>query len=70
MTAAGRKVHLSLSYNPSHLELVDPVIEGIVYAKQAYLRDGEGARVVPILVHGEAAFTGQGIVAAYGFGPA
>ena len=63
MTAAGRKVHLSLSYNPSHLELVDPVIEGIVYAKQAYLRDGEGARVVPILVHGEAAFTGQGIVA-------
>jgi 2-oxoglutarate dehydrogenase E1 component len=63
VTAAGRKVHLSLSYNPSHLELVDPVIEGIVYAKQAYLRDGEGARVVPILVHGEAAFTGQGIVA-------
>ncbi len=63
VTAAGRKVHLSLSYNPSHLELVDPVIEGIVYAKQAYLRDGEGARVVPILIHGEAAFTGQGIVA-------
>ena len=52
-----------MSYNPSHLELVDPVIEGIVYAKQAYLRDDEGTRVVPVLVHGEAAFTGQGIVA-------
>ncbi|MEC7225260.1 MAG: 2-oxoglutarate dehydrogenase E1 component [Candidatus Latescibacterota bacterium] len=63
VTEAGRKVHLSLSYNPSHLELVDPVIEGIVYAKQAYLRDEEGTRVVPVLVHGEAAFTGQGIVA-------
>ncbi len=63
VTSAGRKVHLSLSFNPSHLELVDPVIEGIVYAKQAYLRDDDGSRVVPVLVHGEAAFTGQGIVA-------
>lgn len=62
VTDAGRKVHLSLSFNPSHLELVDPVIEGIVYAKQAYLRDSAGARVVPVLIHGEAAFTGQGIV--------
>lgn len=62
VTDEGRKVHLSLSFNPSHLELVDPVIEGIVYAKQAYLRDSEGARVVPVLIHGEAAFTGQGIV--------
>lgn len=62
VTSAGRKVHLSLSFNPSHLELVDPVIEGIVYAKQAYLHDAEGARVVPVLIHGEAAFTGQGIV--------
>ena len=62
VTDEGRKVHLSLSFNPSHLELVDPVIEGIVYAKQAYLRDAEGARVVPVLIHGEAAFTGQGIV--------
>ena len=62
VTAEGRKVHLSLSFNPSHLELVDPVIEGIVYAKQAYLHDAEGERVVPVLIHGEAAFTGQGIV--------
>lgn len=63
VTDKGRKVHLSLSFNPSHLELVDPVIEGIVYAKQAYLHDAEGMRVVPVLIHGEAAFTGQGIVA-------
>ena len=62
VTEEGRKVHLSLSFNPSHLELVDPVIEGIVYAKQTYLHDAEGERVVPILIHGEAAFTGQGIV--------
>ena len=62
VTDAGRKVHLSLSFNPSHLELVDPVIEGIVHAKQAYLHDDEGERVVPVIVHGEAAFTGQGIV--------
>ncbi|MDE2741379.1 MAG: 2-oxoglutarate dehydrogenase E1 component [Gemmatimonadota bacterium] len=62
VTEEGRKVHLSLSFNPSHLELVDPVIEGIVYAKQAYLHDDEGERVVPVLIHGEAAFTGQGIV--------
>lgn len=63
VTDKGRKVHLSLSFNPSHLELVDPVIEGIVYAKQTYLHDKKGTRVVPVLVHGEAAFTGQGIVA-------
>tara|TARA_B100001250_G_scaffold411278_1_gene439578 strand:- start:7292 stop:10153 length:2862 start_codon:yes stop_codon:yes gene_type:complete len=58
-----RKIHLSMSYNPSHLELVDPVVEGIVYAKQSHLCDDEGTRVVPVLIHGEAAFTGQGIVA-------
>ncbi len=57
------RIHLSMSYNPSHLELVDPVVEGIVYAKQLHLCDNEGTRVVPILIHGEAAFTGQGIVA-------
>jgi 2-oxoglutarate dehydrogenase E1 component len=62
VTTQGRKIHLSLSSNPSHLELVDPVIEGIVHAKQDYLDDGERHRVVPILMHGEAAFTGQGIV--------
>src|SRR5207253_10563924 len=56
------KIHCSLSSNPSHLELVNPVIEGIVRAKQERLRDHDHSRVVPILIHGEAAFTGQGIV--------
>ncbi len=58
----GRKVHLSLSPNPSHLEAVDPVIEGMVRAKQNRLGDTERSRVAPILMHGDAAFTGQGVV--------
>jgi len=63
VTPQGRKIHLSLSFNPSHLELVDPVIEGMVQAKQDYLHDTERSRVIPVQIHGEAAFTGQGIVA-------
>jgi len=62
VTRAGKRVHLALSFNPSHLELVDPVVEGIVRAKQYYLNDLERTRVVPLLVHGDAAFCGQGIV--------
>ena len=46
--------------NPSHLEAIDPVVEGIVRAKQGYLGDRERRRVVPVLMHGDAAFTGQG----------
>jgi len=62
VTAQGHKIHCSLSANPSHLELINPVIEGIARAKQER-RGGQGHhRVVPILIHGEAAFTGQGIV--------
>lgn len=61
-TAAGHKIHISLSNNPSHLELVNPVIEGIVRAKQERRGDKGHSRVVPILIHGEAAFTGQGVV--------
>ena len=59
----GHRVHLSLSPNPSHLELVNPLIEGMVQAKQDYLHDEERSRVIPVQIHGEAAFTGQGIVA-------
>jgi 2-oxoglutarate dehydrogenase E1 component len=62
-TASGQKIHLSLCSNPSHLEAIDPVVEGIVRAKQHYLDDRERSRVVPVLIHGDAAFTGQGIVA-------
>lgn len=61
-TSKNQKIHISLSYNPSHLELVNPAIEGIVRAKQEHRGDADRSKVVPILVHGEAAFTGQGIV--------
>ncbi|MFI5398735.1 MAG: 2-oxoglutarate dehydrogenase E1 component [Candidatus Binatia bacterium] len=61
-TRSGRTLHLSLCSNPSHLEAIDPVVEGIVRAKQYYLQDRERSRVVPVLIHGDAAFTGQGIV--------
>src|SRR5204862_4607733 len=62
ITAQSHKIHCSLSSNPSHLELIDPVIEGMVRAKQERRGDGERSRVAPLLIHGEAAFTGQGIV--------
>ena len=62
LTRSGHKVHLSLSANPSHLEAINPVIEGIVRAKQSHLGDRERTRVVPVLMHGDASFTGQGVV--------
>lgn len=59
---AGGQVHLVLAFNPSHLEAVDPVVEGSVRARQD--RGGEGARdrVLPVLIHGDASLTGQGVV--------
>ena len=60
----GRQVHLSLSANPSHLEAVDPVVLGKSRAKQQQLHDEEArASVLPLLIHGDAAFAGQGVVA-------
>jgi len=59
----GRSMHLSLAFNPSHLEAVDPVIVGRVRAKQRRHGDWEHERVLGILVHGDAAFAGQGLVA-------
>jgi 2-oxoglutarate dehydrogenase E1 component len=59
----GQKVHLSLSPNPSHLEAVDPVVEGRTRAKQTNFGDSERRRGIPVLVHGDAAFAGQGLVA-------
>lgn len=59
----GRKIHLSLTANPSHLEIVNPVVIGKVRAKQAQLNDTERAQVMSILLHGDAAFAGQGVVA-------
>ena len=60
---SGRRVHLSLTFNPSHLEWVDPVVEGRVRSKQDRRGDVDRHRVLPLLVHGDAAFIGQGIVA-------
>ena len=60
----GSKIRTSLVANPSHLETVDPVAEGVVRAKQDVLDVGEGGfTVMPILIHGDAAFAGQGVVA-------
>jgi len=59
----GNTVHLSLTANPSHLEVVDPVVLGKVRAKQDQRRDKDRIRVLPLLMHGDAAFAGQGIVA-------
>ena len=63
----GNTVHLSLNANPSHLEAVNPVVLGKVRAKQAQRGDVARTRVLPILLHGDAAFAGQGVVAE-GFG--
>ncbi|MGM0585362.1 MAG: 2-oxoglutarate dehydrogenase E1 component [Pseudomonadota bacterium] len=57
------EVHLSLTANPSHLEAVNPVVLGKVRAKQAQLKDEDRRAVLPILLHGDAAFAGQGVVA-------
>jgi 2-oxoglutarate dehydrogenase E1 component len=62
-TASGRKIGFRLAHNPSHLEAVDPVVQGQARARQRLLGDTERKRVVPLLVHGDAAFAGQGIVA-------
>jgi len=59
----GNNVHLSLTANPSHLEAVNPVVLGKVRAKQDQLNDDERTSVMPILLHGDAAFAGQGVVA-------
>ena len=59
----GNKVHLSLTANPSHLEAVNPVVLGKVRAKQDQLNDTDRITVLPILLHGDAAFAGQGVVA-------
>ncbi|WP_028296789.1 2-oxoglutarate dehydrogenase E1 component [Olivibacter sitiensis] len=61
-TLDGKDVHLSLCPNPSHLEAVDPVVEGIVRSKIDMKYDGDKSKIAPILIHGDAAIAGQGIV--------
>jgi len=58
----GRCIHLDLYFNPSHLEFVDPVVLGAVRAKQDRMGQGASARCLPVLLHGDAAFAGEGIV--------
>jgi 2-oxoglutarate dehydrogenase E1 component len=62
ISTPGGPVHLSLAFNPSHLEIVNPVVEGSVRARQRRRDDKTGDQVLPILVHGDAAFSGQGVV--------
>ena len=62
VSTPGGPVHLSLAFNPSHLEIVNPVVEGSVKARLDRRGDKTGRSVLPILVHGDAAFAGQGVV--------
>ncbi len=58
----GGSVHVALAFNPSHLEIIGPVVEGSVRARQQRARDRRGNRVIPVLLHGDSAFAGQGVV--------
>ncbi|MEK6593016.1 MAG: 2-oxoglutarate dehydrogenase E1 component, partial [Pseudomonadota bacterium] len=58
----GGPMHVSLSFNPSHLEIVNPVVEGSVRARQHRRHDHKGDQVLPVLIHGDAAFAGQGVI--------
>ncbi|HXD41280.1 MAG TPA: 2-oxoglutarate dehydrogenase E1 component, partial [Ramlibacter sp.] len=62
VTTPGGPVHLSLAFNPSHLEIVNPVVEGSVRARMDRRADPQGKQVLPVQVHGDAAFAGQGVV--------
>jgi len=62
VSTPGGPVHLSLSFNPSHLEIVNPVVEGSARARQDRRGDLDGSEVLSVIVHGDAAFAGQGVV--------
>ena len=62
MKTPGGNVHIALAFNPSHLEIVNPVVQGSVRARQQRRGDSEREEVLPVLVHGDAAFSGQGVV--------
>jgi 2-oxoglutarate dehydrogenase E1 component len=62
VSTPGGPVHLSLAFNPSHLEIVNPVVEGSVRARMDRRADARGSQVLPVLVHGDAAIAGQGVV--------
>ncbi len=58
----GGAAHVVLAFNPSHLEIVGPVVQGSVRARQERCRDKQGNRILPVVIHGDAAFAGQGVV--------
>src|SRR5699024_8140366 len=58
----GGEMHLAMAFNPSHLEIVSPVVEGSVRARQERRKDTARDQVLPVLIHGDAAFAGQGVV--------
>jgi len=60
---SGTTIHLDVNFNPSHLEFVNPVVLGAMRARQTYMGDRAGERGIPVLIHGDAAFAGEGIVA-------
>lgn len=62
MSDSGKPIHISLTPNPSHLETVDPVVEGITRAKIDSRHNGDNSKALPILIHGDAALAGQGVV--------
>lgn len=61
--ASGKKIKVTVAFNPSHLEAVNPVLEGMVRAEQDELKDSQRDKVIPLVIHGDAAMAGQGIVA-------
>ncbi|MFN4263440.1 MAG: 2-oxoglutarate dehydrogenase E1 component [Thioalkalivibrionaceae bacterium] len=62
VSTPGGPLHLVLAFNPSHLEIVSPVVQGSVRARQVRLKDRAGRRVIPVVIHGDAALAGQGVV--------
>ena len=62
-TSSGKRIHLSLAFNPSHLEFVHPVVEGRARAKQEQLDGQDRRKVLPLVIHGDAAMAAQGVVA-------
>ncbi|MBI2313479.1 MAG: 2-oxoglutarate dehydrogenase E1 component [Betaproteobacteria bacterium] len=62
VSTPGGPMHLTLAFNPSHLEIVNPVVEGSVRSRQHRRGDKKGEEVLPVLIHGDAAFAGQGVV--------
>ncbi|MEE9342670.1 MAG: 2-oxoglutarate dehydrogenase E1 component [Gammaproteobacteria bacterium] len=62
LITSGGPIHVALAFNPSHLEIVGPVVLGSVRARQEHYKDSPGDRVLPVVIHGDAAFAGQGVV--------